>query len=294
MRSLTQLLVRSVLVMIAAAVGLVFAGPAALAWGNPGTLTFAVQPTTPTQVGTAMTPAVTVDVTNAAGNPVTCTQCVTLTYVAGTNKLGAPEPTGNVADAVNGVASFPNLTFTAVGFGFELQASAGKAVSSPSQPFDIVTEIVPCHSDQACQSETVNSQGTSGFAVVSQGATSDVLTATGGGFPSLSCTVVGGVLTFTVNDRSKTITMMLSKALVKEEPGPGAAHFNVCWGSPMSFTTINGMPSTFNSANNEFEGLLPDCLTGGPSPCVISRNKTNAGVEVIVVSAPPGDPRISG
>jgi hypothetical protein len=292
MPSATRLFARSTLIMAAAAVALMFAVPAAFAKSCPRALVFAVQPTT-TQVQTTMTPAVVVDVENSQGHLVTNFDgSVTLSYAV--NNVGAPLPANNVVNAVNGVATFSGLTFSAVGFGFELQASTGEATSSPSQPFDIVTQLVHCQSGQTCQTETVSSAGTSGFAVAGTASTSDVLTATGGGFPSMSCTVVGGVLTFTVTDRSKTITMMLSKSLVQQEPGPGAAHFNVCWGSPTSFITLNGKPSMFNPANNEYEGLLPDCSAGGPSPCVVSRHKANAGVEVITVSAPSGDPRISG
>ena len=85
--------------------------------------------------------------------------------------------------------------------------------------------------------------------------------------------------------------MMLAKSLVQQAPNPGAAHFNICWGSPTSFTTKDGTPLAKN--NGEYEGLLPDCSASGPSPCITSRHKTNAGVEVITVSAPRGDPHSS-
>jgi hypothetical protein len=290
MRSVTRLFAGSMAVAVAAMV-VMLAAPAARAHTGTRVLVFAVQPTT-TQMGTAMTPAVTVDVEDAWGNPVSCTACVTLTYVPGTPIFGTPAlPANNVADAVNGVATFSGLTFSDVGFGFELQASAGEVTSAASNSFDIVTQLLHCQPGQPCQSDTVSSQGTSGSAVASQASTSDVLTATGGGFPNLSCTTLGGVVSFTVTDRSKTITMMLAKNLVKQAPNPGAAHFNICWGSPTPFTTKPGTPLVMN--NGEFEGLLPDCSASVPSPCITSRHKTNAGVEVITVSAPAGDPHES-
>jgi hypothetical protein len=293
MPSATRLFVRSMLITAAAGITITFAAPVALANTCANVLVFAVQPTT-TQVQTAMTPAVVVDVENSQGYlDRSFNGPVSLTYAV--NPAGAPEPANNVVYAVGGVATFPALTFSAIGVNFQLQASAQQATSSPSQPFDVATtsQSVTCQPGQTCQSPTVSSDGTSGFAVANVAGTTDVLTASAG-FPPLSCTKVGGVLGFTVTNRPKTITMMLSKSLVQEEPGPGSAHFNVCWGSPKSFTMLNGMPSMFNSTNNEFEGLLPDCSTGGPSPCVTSRHKTNAGVEVITVSAPAGDPHISG
>jgi len=289
MPSAARLFARTMLIT-AAATTLMLEAPTALANGSTSLVVFAVQPTT-TQVQTAM-PAVVVDVENSKGNLLTSFNGpVTLSYAV--NNIGAPLPANNVVDAVKGVATFSDLTFGAVGFGFKLQASVAGATSVPSQPFDIVTQLVKCQEGQACQTETVSSAGTSGFAAASSAATSDVLTATGGGFPDMSCTIIGGVLTFTVTNRPKTITVMFAKNLVQQIPGPGAAHINICWGSPTPFTTNGGTTSAFNPNNSEYEGLLPDCKAGGP-PCVTSRHKTNAGVEVITISAPAGDPHISG
>jgi hypothetical protein len=291
MRSVTRLLVGIMPLTVAAAVALTFAAPAALAHTCPRVLAFAVQPST-TQVQTAMTPAVVVDVENSEGYlDYSFNGPVTLTYAV--NPVGAPLPANNAVNAVKGVATFSDLTFSAVGFGFALQASVGEATSSPSQLFDIVTRSVQCQPGQSCQTGTVSSDGTSGFAVASAASTSDLLTATGGGFPSLSCTTVGGILSFTVTNRSKTITMMLAKSLVQQASDGGAAHFNICWGSPTPFTTKDGTTSAFNPANDEFEGLLPDCSNGGPSPRITSRHKTKAGVVVITISAPAGDPHSS-
>ena len=182
MRSTMRFLLGSLPVTVAAAVVLMLAAPAALANTSELTLVFAVQPTT-TQVQTAMTPAVVVDVEDSQGHLVTWYNGpVTLTYAV--NPVSAPEPANNVVDAVHGVATFPDLTFSAVGFGFELKASAKGVTSAVSPLFNIVTQLVHCQPGQACQTETVGSDGTSGFAVASQASTSDVLAATGGGFPS--------------------------------------------------------------------------------------------------------------
>jgi hypothetical protein len=291
MPSATRLFVRSMLIAAAAVVALMFAVPSAFAKSCPSALVFAVQPTT-TQMQTVMTPAVVVHVENSQGYLMTKFDGpVTLSYAV--NNVGAPLPANNVVDAVNGVATFSDLTFSGVGFGFELQASVSGAASAPSQPFDIVTQLVHCQQGQACQTGTVSSAGTSGSAVAGAASTTDVLTATGGGFPDLSCTTIGGVVSFTVTNRSKVITMMLAKSLVQQAPNPGAAHFNICWGSPTPFTTQDGTTSAFNPANNEFEGLLPDCSAKGPSPCITGRHKTKAGMVVITISAPSGDPHIS-
>jgi hypothetical protein len=288
MPSATRLFVRSMLITAAAAVALMFVVPAAFAKSCPSTLVFAVQPTT-TQVQTVMTPAVVVDVENSQGYLVTNFDGpVTLSYAV--NNIGAPLPANNVVDAVNGVATFSDLTFSAVGFGFELQASAKGATSSPSQPFNIVSQLVQCQPGQTCSSQTVSSDGTSGSMTAAAASTSDVLTATGGGFGPLSCTTYGGVLTFTVTNRFKIITMTLSASIVQQA---NKLFFNICWGSPTPFTTKNGSTSAFNPVNGEYEGLLPVCRLGGPSPCILIQYRWYGAV-VTKVFAPAGDPRISG
>ena len=284
MRSTTRFLLGSLSVTVATA-GVLFTAPVARAGVTPGTLMFTVPPVT-TQVGTVMSVVVT-DMDSSGHVISNFNKQVTLTYAV--NLANAPLPQGNTATASNGVATF-SLTFSAVGSGLELQASAnGVRTSNASDPFDIVDQQVQCPSGSTtCQTETVSSAGTSGSAMASATSNSDVLTATGGGFPKLSCTVLGGVLTFTSTNLSMTITLNLDKNLAQQNQPPGSSHFNICWGSSKQFTTADGTQSKFNSANGEFEGLLPNCAGGGPSPCILSQNKTGSGVEVTTISAPPG------
>ena len=295
MRSATQffagrrLFEGSLPVAVIALAALMLAAPAALASTCTFVLVFQVQPTT-TQVQTAMAPAVVVDVENSQGQLVTWYNGpVTLTYAV--NPVGAPEPANNVVDAVHGVATFPDLTFSAVGFGFELQASAKGATSSASQPFNIVSQLVQCQPGQTCSSQTVSSDGTSGSVAAGAASTSDVLTATGGGFPRLSCTSYGGVLTFTVTNRSKIITLTLAASIVQQAH---SKHFSICWGSPTPFITKDGSTSAFYAPNHKYEGLLPYCRWGGPSPCIASQHKKCDGAVVTKVFAPAGDPHLSG
>jgi hypothetical protein len=277
------------LMLVAAAMTLV--APRALAWTDIDIVAIVVQPVT-TQVNTAMTPAVVVHVEEPDGTlDPDYNGPVTLTYAV--NQIGAPEPANNTVTAVYGVATFPDLIFSAVGFGFELQATVPTATSSPSQPFDIVGQLLQCQPGQACASKTVRSAGTSARAFASAAPSSDQLAATGGGFPLLSCTSLGGVVTFSVTNRFKVITVVLAKSLVHKARKKGVRFFTICWGSPVPFTTRDGTTSVFNPVNGEYEGLLPFCWQARAGPCIAFQSRGHGGVEVSTILAPPGDPHIT-
>lgn len=121
-------------------------------WRPPVPLTvsvepvFVVQPTT-TKVNEPVTPTVTVAVDTFSGQVATWYSGeVMLQYAV--NPDSANLPTWNVAFAVGGIATFPNLTFSSVGSGFQLVAlAAGRyagpievrgGASPPSNPFNIV------------------------------------------------------------------------------------------------------------------------------------------------------------
>lgn len=287
--------------------------------GNEGQLiaVFVVQPTT-TQVNTAVTPAVVVKVENLKGQVDTnYNGPVVLQYAV--NRLGAPLPTGNQVNAVCGIATFKDLTFSAVGFGFELDAVIpgqqsegpspwpwpsggwtpgsggwtpgwGSGMSQPSSPFDIVDQLLTCFQEETCQSQTVSSDGTSGSADANT-QESGTLAATGGGFPTLSCTSVGGVVSFSSN-LAKTITVSFSGSLGKQNWSWHKQPVNICWGSPTEFITKFGVPAQFNPANGEFEGLLPHCGAYRPAPCVSWSGSWDGSLKA-TIQAPAGDPHIT-
>ena len=252
-----------------------------------------VQPSI-TQAGTAMTPTVQVYVTEPNGSKPDpdFNGLVTLTYAA--NPDGAPEPTGNVARATRGVATFPDLTFSAVGFNFTLIASIAHEVKAkPSAAFDIVTQLVSCPAGQSCQSETVSNAGTSGSSVAAAGATTGFLAATAGGFPALSCTMVGGVLTFSAStEQVISISFSGSVKPPKHRPRPWPS---VCWGAPGPFVTADGTTSVFNPANGDYEGLLPSCGSRRQvqPPCVLWSGYGFGRRLAARVLAPAGDPHIT-
>jgi hypothetical protein len=288
--------------------------------GDEGQLVpvFVVQPTT-TQVNTAVVPTVEVKVENSNGQQDwSYDGPVVLKYAV--NRLGAPLPTGNQVNASDGLAKFPNLTFGTVGFGFELEAvipgqpegrqqpwswpsgggpgwgwmpSQGPETSTPSSPFDIVGQLVQCSAEETCQSQTVSSDGTSGSSAANT-QESGTLTATGGGFPSLSCTRAGGVVSFFSN-LPQTIKVAFTGPLGKHPwswwSWPKKS-VSVCFGSTQPFTTKSGAPAVFNTANGDYEGLLPFCGAYRPAPCISSVRSWGRSIQV-TIQAPAGDPHIT-
>ena len=107
-------------------------------WNQPTTATkllFSQQPTT-RQAGLSITPAITVRVADASNNTVTtATNAVTLAI--GTNP-GAGTLSGTLTvNAVNGVATFSNISINRVGTGYTLTAAATGLTGATSSTFNI-------------------------------------------------------------------------------------------------------------------------------------------------------------
>ncbi|HEX5385794.1 MAG TPA: Ig-like domain repeat protein [Gemmatimonadales bacterium] len=115
--------------------------------GNPATfiatgtigisnkLVFVVQPSNAT-VGAAITPAVKVQVQDAAGNVVTGASNQ-ITVALGSNATGASLGGTTTVSAVNGTATFANLTVNRPGTGYTLTALASGLVSAESNAFNV-------------------------------------------------------------------------------------------------------------------------------------------------------------
>jgi hypothetical protein len=276
--------------------------------GPPSDLVFTQQPGN-TLAGQAISPAVAVTVKDAYGNTVTASSPdVTLSYHSA--PTGAQPPTGNTATPSNGVATFPGLTVPTQGVGFSFDATNGTINgSTPSSSFDVAGTVVQCPANQSCDSGNVSSTSsngvqTTGDVVAQSGPNNDVLTTTSGGYPSLACTTFGDVLSFSVATRAKTITYTLVGPYT--EATDDAHHLDVsdltavCYGSPNQFTVKGGGLATFNSADGEYEGVLPTCNSAATNqPCLVSATDIagqTGGKDAVrfVVKAPPGDPRLTG
>jgi hypothetical protein len=103
--------------------------------GAAAKLAFGQQPTT-TGAGAPITPAVTVQVEDSGGNVVTASTA-SITIAIGTNP-GAGTLSGPVtANAVNGVATFSNLSINNLGTGYTLSATSGTLTGATSTAFNI-------------------------------------------------------------------------------------------------------------------------------------------------------------
>jgi uncharacterized repeat protein (TIGR01451 family) len=104
--------------------------------GTPDHLVFNVQPSN-TAVNLAITPAVKVRIFDAANNPTTSTATVSLAI--GTNPSGGTlNGTVSVA-AINGTATYSNLSIDKLGVGYTLVASSTGLGAATSTPFNITS-----------------------------------------------------------------------------------------------------------------------------------------------------------
>jgi hypothetical protein len=106
--------------------------------GMPVKLAFAQQPSN-TAAGATMTPAVTVEIQDAAGNLITtATNTVTLSL----RNAGGATLSGDIDKAaVGGVATFDDLSINEVGTGYLLRANSDSLTEVDSSPFDITSAV---------------------------------------------------------------------------------------------------------------------------------------------------------
>jgi hypothetical protein len=106
--------------------------------GFAAKLGFSVQPTSAAS-GASISPAVQVLVQDAAGNTVsTSTNGITLAIAAGTGASGAVLGGTLIQAAVNGVATFSNVTIDKAGTGYQLTATSG-IIGGTSNAFAVTT-----------------------------------------------------------------------------------------------------------------------------------------------------------
>ena len=108
-------------------------------FGTADHLAFGVQPSN-TQAGSSISPAVTVQVLDSNNNLVANSSAsITVTILSGTPTTGGPGTLNGTttASAINGVATFSDLSIDKVGTGYKLAASGGAPTGATSNSFDI-------------------------------------------------------------------------------------------------------------------------------------------------------------
>ena len=105
--------------------------------GTASKLAFTVQPSN-VVAGAAITPAVQVAVEDSLGNVIT-TATNTVTIAIGTNPSGGTLSGTTSVAAVNGIATFSNLSINNAGTGYTLGASATSLTSATSSAFNVTS-----------------------------------------------------------------------------------------------------------------------------------------------------------
>jgi hypothetical protein len=104
--------------------------------GQADHLAFVQQPTN-TAAGSAISPAVTVEVLDANNNVATTDQTDSVSLAIGTNAGGGTLSGTTTLTVSNGVATFGNLSINKTGTGYTLKASSGTLISATSGAFNI-------------------------------------------------------------------------------------------------------------------------------------------------------------
>ncbi len=278
-----------------------------------GVVEFGQQPTE-TQKGVAIAPAPTVTITDAEGDPVAgATVTVALETIAGTGSLTG-DSTTTVATDFAGVATFSNLKVSDVGK-YKLVATSDGATTT-SSGFLIANEVVPCSgscdaSGSVPKSTAVDASATNAAGALAVSVFAGVTPPTGAcaGFVPLGAGSFVNILQTGGALPDFTITWQLDKSLVKKAGSPAASKFNICLGAEdlQHPDGTGATPWKTKSGGNAvpfadpdlgvtlFWGILPDCKGRPAGPCVLHRNKTNAGDVVVTFFKPaPWDGHVFG
>jgi hypothetical protein len=195
-----------------------------------------------------------------------------------------------------GVAPFSDLSINAPGIGYTLTATSPGIAATTSTDFTIYGSIGGCST--SCSGSS-SSKTTTGSATTSSGTAGDLL-GVGLGGVSYTCNSAYQPISdpFNVDLLSAagaakqaqfSATLEISKSAVQASGHTGASTWQICYADTSPFTT---QPGTLGTAViggvTYYTGLLPDCSSTQPAPCVQSRNKDNAG-DVVITFLAAGD-----
>jgi hypothetical protein len=239
---------------------------------------------------------------DGAGHVVTTSSAVITVGIAPGTGNGTLHGT-TTATAINGVATFSDLSIDLEGTSYALRASSSGLTSKTSGTFRIDEAATVCTEDVTCAATLTDPDAS--LDVSAAGSTqgdSGVLTINRTAGATLDCAGYDELLDrdFTVDfvpnpgtvGRTKTVTLTIGRDAMKQAADNGVAHLEMCFGAPFMFAVKPNTPPLQQPTPGFFVGLLPDC---GTPPCV-SKRKGQGGAGIIVAQAPGGDqdPRYNG
>jgi hypothetical protein len=239
---------------------------------------------------------VAVEVLDGSGQLLTSSTAA-VTLAIGSNPGSGTLSGTTMVNASGGVASFPGISINATGSGYTLVATSPAITSATSRYFDIWGTLQSCPGASCTGSSasktttgTVSTSSASGqFLGVGLGGVSF---ACGGSYQPLSDPLSFDVLSSAgVADPSAQFdaTLEIDKSVVQSSGHPGASTWQICYADTVPFTTRLGTEGTATVGPvTYYTGELPDCSSSQPAPCVVSRNKDNAG-DVVVEFLASGD-----
>jgi hypothetical protein len=247
-------------------------------------------------------PPVTVEVLDGNGNPSPISGLPITASLAANPGPGTLSGT-TTQPAMNGVASFADLSINQPGDGYELGASSPGLSPATSTPFNEYTASVTCPPGQSCS--TSSSTPTSTLTVnAPPSASANTLTISVDEGTQLACGGYGSQdpnwYAFTSSSTGeKTITYQVVPSSAEHRVLAG---FQFCLGAPYEFTSRSGAPAppgTLPDGSSGYIGLLPNCPATPAGPCIASRTSVpdpgsptgfDAILKVRFPAGLPGDP----
>jgi hypothetical protein len=267
----------------------------------PSRLAFSVQPTT-IAAGAVMTPAVQVTILDAQGNPVpSASNDITLSIA---NNAGGGTLAGTLTrTAVNGVATFADLSLDKAGTGYTLAATAGGLATATSIDFNVapgsatqvaftvqpsatvagsvITPLVQVAVEDA-YGNTVTSA--SSLVILALGANPGGSTLAG----TLTRNAVNGVVTFSDLSLNKAGTGYTLVATTNGLAGATSAGFAVTAGMP-SRLAVTSQPSTTAAGS-----IIAPAIQVSVLDSLGNVDTTFAGSVAMVIGSNPGGGTLSG
>ena len=225
-------------------------------------LVFSVQPTS-ALAGSSISPAVVVQVQDAAGNVVTSSVAAIAMAIGtnpGTSVLSGTTP----VNAIAGVATFSNLSLNKVGTGYTLVATSAGLTLATSSTFDItpgaankvVFTVQPVNTASTASitpAVVVQVQDSSGNVVTSSSASVSMAIATNAGGGTLTgsapVTASSGVATFSTLSIDKTGTGYTLSATSAGLISATSAAFNITPGAASKLVVTTQPSNTVSGAN---------------------------------------------